>query len=195
MRSHHQHRPCPERPGGRVDGPGLLYGGVGLVLAVAMQLAGVFKKADAGLLGKLSGTVFRGQAPEVLGMAVPVLLAAVFCFGVAFAVLDSAGVWRRVVLGVSAVVVAVAMVPAFAVWNVYFSPFLPVVGIFWSWFCTMVYAGHHTMPCDLAGGVCISPPDARKEIPKPTGKPVPEKKKGDSSPDDKYKPPKDRKQD
>ena len=43
MRSNHQnHAPTP----GRVDGPGLLYGGIGLALAVAMQLVGLFKMGD-----------------------------------------------------------------------------------------------------------------------------------------------------
>lgn len=73
---------------------------------------------------------------------------AVFCYGIAYAVLDSAGLWRRIVLGITAVVLTLAMVPAFAVWDIYFSPFVQLVGVFWSWFCVVLYTQHHQMPCD-----------------------------------------------
>lgn len=145
MRSNHQnHAPTP----GRVDGPGLLYGGIGLALAVAMQLVGLFKMGDARLKQVLIGPVFHGATPDVLAMPVLVIVAAVFCFGLAFAVLDSAATWRRVILGATALVIVVAMVPTLAVWKIYFSPFLPVIGLFWTWFCTMMYVNHHVMPCE-----------------------------------------------
>ena len=142
--NHQNHAPLP----GRVDGPGLLYGGIGLALAVAMQLVGLFKMGDARLKQSLIGSVFHGAAPDVLAMPFLVIVAAVFCFGLAFAILDSAGAWRRVILGITALVIVFAMVPTLAVWNIYFSPFLPVIALFWTWFCTMMYVNHHVMPCD-----------------------------------------------
>ncbi|MBT8045029.1 MAG: hypothetical protein KJO79_08765 [Verrucomicrobiae bacterium] len=136
-------------PEGRVDGPALLYGGVGLALSVAMQVIGLFKKGDARLLDVLIDPVFNNSAPDQLSMMVLVPVTAFFCFGIAFAVLDSAGMWRRVILGVTAFVVVIAMVPTLAVWDIYFSPFLPAVGIFWTWFCTLMYVNHHVMPCEF----------------------------------------------
>ncbi|MEJ6572127.1 MAG: hypothetical protein QNL01_00940 [Akkermansiaceae bacterium] len=145
MRSNHQnYAPTP----GRVDGPSLLYGGIGLALAVAMQLVGLFKMGDARLKQSLLGSVFHGATPDVLAMPVLVIVAAIFCFGLAFAVLDSEATWRRVILGITALVIVFAMVPTLAVWNIYFSPFLPAIALFWTWFCTMMYVNHHVMPCE-----------------------------------------------
>ena len=148
MRSHQYH--ANTHPQGRVDGPGLLYGGIGLALALAVQMAGLFKQGDVRLQELLLHNVFGGVAPEILTMPVLILFAAVFSFGLAFAVLDSPGVWRRLLLGITAIIVVLAMVPTLAVWHFYFSPFLPLIALFWSWFCSMMYANHHMMPCDIS---------------------------------------------
>ena len=149
MRSHHHH--AKAHPEGRVGGPGLLYGGVGLALAAAMQITGLFEQGDVSLKGDLLSPMMNGTALVVLATPVLLMVAAVFSFGIALAVLDSPGTWRRIVLGVTAMVVLLAMVPAFAVWQIYFSPFLPLIALFWSWFCTMMYVNHHLMPCEHAG--------------------------------------------
>ena len=119
------------------------------MLALAMQMTGLFKQGDTQLREKLLGAVFDGAAPEILTMPVLMIFAAVFSFGLAFAVLDSPGTWRRLILGITAVIVVLAMVPTFAVWQIYFSPFLPLIALFWSWFCSLMYANHHVMPCDV----------------------------------------------
>lgn len=147
MRSQNQQHATPH-PVGRVDMPGLLYGSVGLALSLALHWMGVLKRADVYLMELLHQPLFRGGNPNLPSMALLILLTAVFCYGVAFAVLDSPEVWRRVLLGVTAIVLSLAMIPAFAVWNIYFSPFIQIVGVFWSWFCVMVYTQHHSMPCD-----------------------------------------------
>lgn len=149
MISHHHN--AKAHPEGRVGGPGLLYGGVGLALAAAMQITGLFKQGDSSLKEDLLSAMMNGVAPDVLATPVLLMVAAVFSFGIALAVLDSPGTWRRIVLGVTAMVVLLAMVPAFAVWQIYFSPFLPLIALFWSWFCTMMYVNHHLMPCEHAG--------------------------------------------
>jgi len=131
-----------------VDGPGLLYGGVGVALAMTMQMVGLFKQGDARLKKWLLEPVFHGDMPDTLVTPALLVITVVFCLGLAFAILDSAGTWRRVVLGITMVVITIAMVPTFAVWQVYFSPFVLLVGVFWTWFCTMMYVNHHVMPCD-----------------------------------------------
>ncbi len=102
-----------------------------------MQMLGLFMRGDARLKQALLEPVFQGEMPDALVTPALVVFAAVFCWGLAFAVLDSAGTWRRVVLGVTMMVIVLAMVPTFAVWDIYFSPFLPLIGVFWSWFCTL----------------------------------------------------------
>lgn len=133
----------------RVDAPCLLHGGIGLCLGVGMLMAGMFHSGDAQLMKVLLQPVFHGQEPRELPVMLQVLLSVICSFGLAFVVLDSAGTWRRIVLGVTAVVVILAMVPTLAVWNIYFSPFLPVVTVFWVWFFCMMYVRHHLMPCEV----------------------------------------------
>lgn len=177
MSHHHHHATLP----GRVDGSGLLYGGVGLALGMAMQWLGLFKRGDARLTSWLLESVFHGNTPEVLSLPWMVFVTAVFCFGLAYAVLDSSGMWRRLILGVTALILLLAMVPSFAVWNLYFSPFLPVVGAFWTWFCTIMYVSHHVMPCDgVNSQLAILNPQPQ---PLPLTKPVVE-----DDGDKKYKP-------
>jgi len=134
----------------RVDAPCLLHGTVGVSIAIVMQILGLFKLGDNRLTAALLDPVFHGQAPEGVSLFVQVMVCAVLCYGIAFVVLDTAGVWRRVVMGVSVLVLVLAMVPSLAVWNMYFSPFLTVVGVFWAWFFSLMYANHHLMPCEVA---------------------------------------------
>lgn len=147
MRSQNQQH-AAHIPDGRVDVPGLLYGSVGLALSFALHWVGLFKRADAWLFDLLHKPLFQEGVPDLPSASLLLVCSAVFCYGVAFAVLDSPELWRRVVLGVTAIVLTLAMIPAFAVWNVYFSPFVQLVGVFWSWFCVVIYTQHHQMPCD-----------------------------------------------
>lgn len=140
-------------PPGKVVSSCLLYGAVGLALALAMHLLGMFEQGDIGLKQSLSGLtsdLFLVVVSDSLLFAV----AALFSFGIAFAVLDSPAPWRRVLLGVTALVVLLAMVPVCALWQIYFSPFLVVIACFWAWFCAMMYASQHTMPCDSNDSAC-----------------------------------------
>jgi hypothetical protein len=133
----------------RVDGPCMLYGSVGLWLAVAMQLIGLFKVGDEYLMSVLYQPVFNGNMPEQVSLPIHIVVAAVFCYGLAFIVLDVLGAWRRLLIGTTVLVLTLAMVPTLAVWNIYFSPFLTAFGVCWTWFCTMMYVNHHIMPCEV----------------------------------------------
>lgn len=187
-------------PEGRVDVPGLLYGSVGLGLSVVLQWLGAYQRADSWLFGLLHEPLFRGGTPDLPAFELSIFFGAVFCYGIAYAVLDSALIWRKVVLGVTAVALSLAMIPAFAVWNVYFSPFLQVVGVFWSWFCVVLYTQHHQMPCDpVHVDVRISAPEPEllqpmgaaektNKVQKTSAKKPKQKKKKKTSADDKYKP-------
>lgn len=205
MSSHHHNHAVPQ---GGVGGPGLLYGGVGLVLAMTMQMLGLFKSGDARLKKWLLEPVFHGDMPDTLVIPALILITAVFCFGLAFAILDSVGTWRRVILGITMMALTIAMVPTFAVWHVYFSPFVLLVGVFWTWFCTMMYVSHHVMPCDSLSfkiqtpntkkGAPVEPvvkkvaaeakAPTRKMVKKKTVKKQTKKKKEQKDTDAKYKP-------
>lgn len=148
-------------PVGRLNMPALLYGSVGLLLSYALHWIGMFKRVDALLLESMSNPFFHEGVAAQPTMLSVMVVAGVFCYGIAFAVLDSPSVWRRVLLGITAMILTVAMVPTFAVWSIYFSPFVQLVGVFWSWFCVVIYTQHHRMPCDsIYSKIDISQPDA-----------------------------------
>jgi hypothetical protein len=147
MNEHHD--PKSHESLSRVDAPCLFHGTLGVCVGVLLELVGLFRKGDDRLMGALMDSVFQGKMPEVLSLPWLVGVAAVFCYALAFVVLDTPGTWRRVVIGITVLVLVLAMVPTLAVWNVYFSPFLPVVAVFWSWFGGMMYVSHHHMPCDV----------------------------------------------
>jgi hypothetical protein len=148
----------------RVDAPCLLHGTVGVSLAIVLQILGLFKSGDDRLMAALIDPVFHGQAPEGVSLLVQVMVCAVLCYSIAFVVLDTAGLWRRVVMGVSVLVLVLAMVPSLAVWHIYFSPFLTLVGVFWAWFFTLMYANHHLMPCEVTH---THPPIQKPQIARP----------------------------
>jgi len=150
MSSPHHHHSSADIPISRVDGPCLLHGSVGVAVAIVLQWVGMFDKGDARLMDALLKPVFHGQMPEFLSFPLQILITAVFCYGLAFAVLDTAGTGKRIGLGITVLMLVLTMVPTLAVWNIYFPPFLPVVGVFWTWFCCMMYVSHHVMPCEVA---------------------------------------------
>ncbi|MBK1853478.1 hypothetical protein JO972_00750 [Verrucomicrobiaceae bacterium 5K15] len=197
MSSHHHNHPATP---GRVDSSTLLCGTVGLLLAVAMFWVGLLGKGDQRILDMLSQPVFRGTDPTILDTRVLIGLTLLACFGLSFAVLDSAGTWRRVVLGVTVLILVAALVPVLAVWEIYFPPMMTLVGVFWSWFCAMMYVSHHEMPCELLGAKptpvktkkvdapSAAPAKAKPVAEQPTTTKAKKKKRKASDADDKYKP-------
>jgi len=144
---HHRHPATP----GRVDTAALLYGALGFAVAGVLKWVGMLEKGDQKIFGLLHKPVFHEVVPNILGVPTLFVLTLIFCFGLAFAVLDSSGTWRRVILGFTLLVLVAAMVPALAVWEIYFPPMMCLVGVFWTWFSSMIYANHHQMPCDVSG--------------------------------------------
>ena len=126
----------------------LLYGALGFVVAAVLSLVGLLGRGDQYILSLLHVPVFQGEVTNVIGLPVLALVTGFICFGVAFAVLDSPRAWRRVILGFTVIVLVAALVPTFAVWNIYFPPLMSLIGVFWAWFSSMMYANHHCMPCD-----------------------------------------------
>ena len=135
-------------PQGRLAGSTLLYGGLSLALAFALQSLGLLQGGDLWLKQYLS-SVFSESLHIIVPGHLLFIVAAIFSFGTAFAVLDSPAAWQRLVLGAIALVVLLTLVPACALWQIYFSPFLVGVAFFWAWFCAMMYSSQHTMPCEL----------------------------------------------
>ena len=140
--------PSHHKPAGQIPVPLFVFGAVALLLGVMTEILGVFDGATAALRSVWeSGNVALTQTAGVPDLS-GILVTAAASFGLAGAVLMTPGDGRRAILGVSAIALTIAFLPAFAVWGVFWKPFGMSLAIFWSWFSSFLYARTHQMPCE-----------------------------------------------
>ncbi|MGC6581118.1 MAG: hypothetical protein ACON4K_02195 [Akkermansiaceae bacterium] len=152
--------PSHHKPAGQVPVPLFVFGAVALILGVMTEILGIFDGATASLRGLWeSGKVVLEKTAGVPDLS-GILLTTAASFGLAGAVLMTPGNGRRAILGISALVLTLGLIPAFAVWGVFWKPFGITLAIFWSWFSSFLYARTHRMPCE---GVMAA--DAENVIP------------------------------
>jgi len=146
------------KPKGEVLIPALICGSVGTVLTTILSLINNYRGFDLSLKLKYEAEPFFIQECTNLHGAWNWMLVLVVCFGIAFAVLDSDKVWRRITLFFLSAVIIVMASPVLMLWEVFWSPCMVVVGLLWSWFCAFIYSVQHTMPCEL-----LAPPKKIKQ--------------------------------
>lgn len=140
--------PSHHKPAGQIPVPLFVFGAVALLLGVMTEILGVFDGATTSLRGVWeSGNIALTQTAGVPDLS-GILVTAAASFGLAGAVLMTPGYGRRVILGVSALALTIALFPAFAVWGIFWKPFGMSLAIFWSWFSSFLYACAHQMPCE-----------------------------------------------
>ena len=133
----------------KVGSPAVLYGFIGIILATVVYSLGFFKGLEDKLVSSLELYLWgEGELYYHFSTLGLILVCAAFCLGLSFTIMDSCGYRKHVFVTVSAILVVLVMVPTLAVWDIYFSPFLPLTGIIWTCFCSFVYVRYHSMPCD-----------------------------------------------
>ena len=161
---------------GRVAGPVLIFGSVSFLLALFTELMGIFAPLDArlkGALGGLGGDLEKTTG--VMGLS-GFLVAVLFCYGLVWMILSTPEMWRRVMLGMTTMVVAALFVPSFAVWGIYWQPFPLALGLLWAMFSGLIYAESHRMPCERSEAVPVSGENViRMDESRPTQ--IPQRKK------------------
>ena len=118
-----------------------------MVLAVGLAALGFLDRLNglaAALVSRGGREGFPKQLPEWAIWLATVALA----FGLAFAILSTPGLWRRVLLWVAALVLVAAWAPVLSL-----AAHAPAVGgpwvaTLWSGVCALVYATRHHMACD-----------------------------------------------
>jgi len=140
-RSDHQH------PAGHLWLPVAAIGGLSLVLTTGMELTGAMTRLN----GMAAGMVSRGgaeQFPNRLPGWLVWLAVGVLAFGTAAAVLGTAGVTRRVLLWLTAVILTAGWAPVLSLAAYRPEIAAPWVAALWSGSCALFYASRHRMPCD-----------------------------------------------
>lgn len=136
------------KPAGQVPVPLITFGFVSLLLGVATEVMGAFRRPTESLRGFWESMSVEVSTEMGLPGAVGVLLTAAASFGLIAAILGTPGIGRRLVLGFSALVVVSFLIPAFAVWGIFWKPYGVILAVVWSWFSATIYAGIHRMPCE-----------------------------------------------
>jgi hypothetical protein len=142
--------PIHSRPDGHVLVPVAAIGGLSLALCGGLSLLGPLERVNA----MIAGFVSRGglqDYPNRLPAWSIWLATVIFAFGLAYAILATAGNWRRVLLWISAVVLVAAWAPVLSLCAHAPAIAAPWIATVWSGVCALVYAGNHRMPCDEPG--------------------------------------------
>lgn len=138
--------PAPNKGVGRVAMPALVFALLSVVLVTGFERIGLLDALAGWLRDGYARLGFASLRP--LGFAVVIALVAPGSLALAWAVLESPRLWRRLVLGVGALGVTAGWSPVLALLG-YDFPLAPVLlGIGWAWFCATTYAQQHQMPCE-----------------------------------------------
>ena len=142
-----------EKPVGHFPVPLIILGFVSLLLGVATELIGVFRGLNGALREACvdGGLIFNSEMglPDTVG----ILVTAAGAFGLVAAILGTPGWARRTIIGVSVLFLTLTLIPAFAVWGIFWKPFGIVIAILWGWLSAAIYAHSHLMPCEGAVGL------------------------------------------
>ena len=136
------------KPNGHFAAPLLVFGFVSLLLGTVVEVMGVFDGATESLRGLWMSGGLEIRVEMGLPGTVGVLVTAAASFGLIAAILGSPGMGRRFVLGFSGVFLSLTLIPAFAVWGIFWKPLGVLLAVGWSWFSAMIYAQTHRMPCE-----------------------------------------------
>ena len=140
-------RTTQPRPVGHVLLPAAAIGSLSILLVAGLDLLGILARADlvvSGLMSQGKSGAFPRSLPDW-----SVWLATVFfAFGLACAVLNVPGTWRRWILWITALVLVAGWAPVLSLAARAPEIGAPLIATLWSGICALVYAGNHQMPCD-----------------------------------------------
>ena len=140
--------PQTAKPIGHVPVPLITFSYVSLLLGTATEVMGAFRGLNGSMreLWSANGLVIRAEMglPGFVG----ILITAAASFGLIGAILGTPGGGRRAVLGASALLLSLSLIPTFAVWGILWKPFGLILAVIWSWFSASIYARSHRMPCE-----------------------------------------------
>jgi len=137
------------KPIGQLGVPAMLCGIAGAVLGIVLDAIGIFTELGETLKASYQEKPFQMGDATQWSSAWDWLLAIVLSIGVAYAVLDSKGNWRRVLILVFVLVLISLTSPVLVLWEIFWVPVLLIFAVVWSWLGAFVYAGQHQMPCDF----------------------------------------------
>lgn len=151
-----------EKPMGFVAVPAMLCALTGTLLAVGLDFMGYFGGLNQSLLKLWRAEPFLlDQNAVSVGVEYHWPVAMIMSLLVAWFVLDSAFIWRRLLVGAMMLTAVLGFAPALMLWGIVVYPFAVAAAVLWTWFCAVVYTSQHLMPCEKVGAQ--TPPE-REEV-------------------------------
>lgn len=135
------------QPVGHVRVPAAMIGGLSMILAGGLEWLGLLSRMNAAitrLVSRDDAEHFPKHLPEWCVW----LMAGVFAFGLACAILGTRGHGRRAILCITAVILVAAWAPVLSLASHAPDIGAPWIATLWSGICSMVYAANHRMACD-----------------------------------------------
>ncbi|MES2657212.1 MAG: hypothetical protein V4689_01275 [Verrucomicrobiota bacterium] len=130
-------------------------GSLSILLVAGLGVLGVLDRLNSWV----SNMVSHGKAvnfPKALPGGLVWLVAVGFAFGISFSILNVPGIWRRVMLWLTALVVVAGWAPVLSLAAHAPDIGAPWIATLWSGVCSLVYARGHRMACD---GISQKTPD------------------------------------
>jgi len=117
---------------------------------VTLHYLGFYKSFDEVIVQRLADLRLTSDGAHQLHVSYVMVVSLLVSFGISYASLGSAYLWRRMVLFLGGGALLFGTLISVALWNVIIPFSMVGVSFIWSWFCVVLYAGQHTMPSELA---------------------------------------------
>lgn len=119
-----------------------------LVLSIVLEVLGFSRKLDVVVTEWIGGAGLKGPFQDLPGY-VPWLWTVPLVIGIAYTMLNSRMVWRRVVLWVTTLALTIAWVPVFALAGFHVAITTPLFALAWCGLWSLIYATRHEEPGEV----------------------------------------------
>ncbi len=141
-------KPNQVRQVGHVNGAALTIGSLSILLVARLTLPGIVERLN-GAVARMTVDASGAEFPKSLPVWGVWLFTILVSYAVPFAILGVPGIWRRVVLWLTALVLVAAWAPVLVLAAHAPDIAAPWIATLWSGICALVYAANHRMPVDM----------------------------------------------
>jgi len=139
--------PSTPRPPGHVIIPVLATGSLGLIVAFGLDALRMLDRLDRQFDGWMRASGVDGLENRLPGWVIW-SATAIIAYGLALVILEVPGLWRRMILWITTLLMVLAWAPVLALSAHEPSIAGPLIASIWSGVCALVYAQKHRMAVD-----------------------------------------------
>jgi len=151
------------KPMGQVNMPTIICGVGAAVLAIALDLMKRYDGLTLSIQNLYKGKPFYLENLDAWHCSLNWVIALVLSVLMAYVVLDTSGKAKRVLIGLVSLILVAMFSPLLMLWGVFCVPVVVFVAVLFAWLFSFVYAGQHTMPCDVGRHVKLKKNKRKKK--------------------------------